>query len=267
MQKLRVALAQFSSTPSTKTNLGKALNYIKIAAQKSAQLVVFPEYTNIYAEDKLDSDSLYKIAEYDDSPFLREIKAAAADMHVAAVIGVYEKGKRRPEVYSTAYFIQPDGKILAKYSKSHLFEAFGSSETNRLIPSGDRPAIFEFMGFKFGIIICYEIRFPELARLTALLGIDALIVPSAWYKGYNKEDQWETLVKARAMENTIYILTSNQIGNSFTGITMAADPAGIIVARATEEEGLVFAELSKERIKKVRDSLPLLKQRRPELYS
>ncbi|MGC8557870.1 MAG: nitrilase-related carbon-nitrogen hydrolase, partial [Nitrososphaeria archaeon] len=232
-------------------------------AHGHAGMIVFPEYTNFFAAQDISRNDLYEMS--DSTGFINEVKSAAVKHQIGVVIGVYERADR-PAVHSTVYFIKPDGEIGIKYSKSHLFNAFGSSELERLVPSSDMPAVFEFLGFKFGIMICYEIRFPEIARRMALMGADALIVPSAWYRGFNKEDQWETMVKARAMENTVYVLTSNQIGNSFTGITMVADPAGIVVSRATEEEGLLYAELSRERIDKVRSAMPLLRQRRPELY-
>ncbi len=266
MEKLRVALAQFTSVSDPEANLKKAIRFMEMAHDNSAKMIVFPEYSNFYAESKLGADDLYEIAESSNSEFLKGVSEAANKLQIAVVIGVYERGERRPEVHSAAYIIKNDGKIAAKYRKSHLFVAFGSSEAERLIASDDRPMIFDYMGFKFGTIMCYEIRFPELARQTALLGADALIVPSAWYAGYNKMDQWEVLVKARAMENTMYVLTSNQISSIYTGTTMASDPAGIVIARATEEEGLIYADLSKDRILRVREALPLLKQRRKELY-
>jgi predicted amidohydrolase len=257
---LKIALVQFSSTPDPEDNLKRVKQLIH-EAHGHAAMIVFPEYTNFFARQ--DRKDLYEMS--DSTSFINEVRSAAVEHQSGVVIGVYERADR-PAVHSTAYFIRPDGETGIKYSKSHLFDAFGSSELERLVPSSDRPTVFEYMGFRFGMMICYEIRFPEIARKMALMGADALIVPSAWYMGFNKEDQWETLVKARAMENTVYVLTSNQIGNAFTGITMAVDPAGIVVARATEEEGLVYAELSRERIVKVRSALPLLRQRRPELY-
>lgn len=257
---LSVALVQFTSTPDPEENLKRVKELIHKA---HADMIVFPEYTNFFAGQDVSRDDLYEMS--DSTGFINEVRSAAVEHQIGVVMGVYERADR-PAVHSTAYFIKPDGKTGMKYSKSHLFNAFGSSELERLVPSSDRPAVFEFMGFRFGMMICYEIRFPEIARRMALMGADALIVPSAWYVGFNKEDQWETMVKARAMENTVYVLTSNQIGNSFTGITMAADPAGTVVSRATEEEGLVYAELSRKRIDKVRSTMPLLRQRRPELY-
>ncbi|MGC8660960.1 MAG: nitrilase-related carbon-nitrogen hydrolase [Nitrososphaeria archaeon] len=266
MQKLKIALVQLTSNQNKEENLLKVKKFIDLASKNYAKLIVFPEFTDFFATQDISKNDLYEVSEDENSKFLSEVKSMAASSNIEVLIGVYSRGSLKPAVHSTAYLITPEGKILAKYSKSHLFEAFGSSERENLVPSDDMPLIFDYMGFRFGIIVCYEIRFPELARRVTLLGADALLIPSGWYKGYNKEDQWETLVKARAMENTIYVLTSNQIGNSFTGITMAADPAGMIISRATEEEGLIFVELSKERLLRVRDYLPLLKQRRPELY-
>ncbi|MGC9192175.1 MAG: carbon-nitrogen hydrolase family protein [Conexivisphaera sp.] len=264
MDSLRIALAQFESSPSKDDNIRKIS--AMIGELSDVSLVVFPEFSNLFAPPGLSRERLYEESEHDGSRFIVELEKLAKERNVAIMVGVYERSDRPPRVHSTVYFIGSDGDLKAKYRKSHLFEALGYRESEQLEPGNKPPMIVDLEGFRLGIIVCYEMRFPELARYVALSGADALLVPSAWYKGYNKEEQWMTLVRARALENTMYVLTSNQIGNSFAGVTVAADPMGVIVARATEEEGLLEVRLSKERIGRVRAALPVLAQRRPELY-
>ncbi len=259
---LSFALAQIMTEKEKDKNLLKIKNIIK---NSETDAIVFPEFSNFYASD-LKPEEVYKNAETDESDFLNEIIYLASNSKKWVILGVYEKSEDFPKTYSSVYVIEPEGKILSKYRKTHLFRALGYDESLYLKPSNNGFSVFEINGIKIGLMICYEIRFPEVARSLALKGAEVIIAPSAWLKGYNKEEQWITLAKARAMENTAYLLTSNQIGNIYTGITVAVDPAGIIKARASECEEIVEVKISKDRLRLVRNTLPLLEQRRPELY-
>ncbi|MEM4089845.1 MAG: nitrilase-related carbon-nitrogen hydrolase [Thermoplasmatales archaeon] len=263
---MRVGLMQMIVSENKDDNLNKMIFDIKEAAKAGANLIVFPEFSNYLARLDVSKRKLYEFSDWEESEFIKKIETASLQNNVNVVFGIYERGDNSNEVYSSAFVINEKGKMYKKYRKSHLFEALGFSERTLLMPSSDRPITFSISGFNFGIIICNEIRFPELTRNLALKGVDAIIAISAWYKGYNKEEQWLTLSKTRALENTVYVLTSNQIGNAFTGITVAVDPLGIIFSRATEEEGMLLVDISRERIDRARKAFPLLKQRRPELY-
>ena len=118
----------------------------------------------------------------------------------------------------------------------------------------------------FGMLICYDIRFPEVFRNYSLNDVDMIVLISAWFSGPMKEEQWLSLVSARALENTVYLATSNMVGGAFTGITTFTDPIGAITARAAEDEGIIYATVDTERIAAVRKKMPVLRQRRPELY-
>lgn len=264
MEEMEVALAQFQSTPSKEENVEKISSMTK--GLSGASLAVFPEFTDFLAPPDIPREKLYELAEEEDSQFIRGVRRVAVERGMWIIVGVHERSDEFPRVHSSVYVIGSDGDLKARYRKSHLFDALGHRESDWLKPGNEPPLTVDIEGFRLGVIVCYEMRFPELARYAALSGADALLVPSAWYKGYNKEEQWMTLTRARALENTMYVLTSNQIGNAFTGVSVAVDPAGIIVARATEEEGIVEARLDRGRISRVRAALPVLEQRRPELY-
>ncbi|MDP8022856.1 MAG: carbon-nitrogen hydrolase family protein [Nitrososphaeria archaeon] len=259
---LSLALAQIKTEKEKGKNLQKIKSIIK---ESKAEVIIFPEFSDFYVSD-LKPEEVYKNAETEDSEFLNEIFYYASENRKWVILGVYEKSEDFPKTYSAVYVIEPEGKIRLKYRKTHLFKALGYDESVYLKQSDNTLSVFEINGIKAGLMICYEIRFPEIARSLALKGAEALIVPSAWLRGYNKEEQWITLAKARAMENTAYVLTSNQIGNIYTGITLSVDPAGVIKARASEIEEVIEVKISKDRVNKVRSALPLLEQRRPELY-
>lgn len=263
---MKLALAQFKSTSEKEENLKKVLRFMELASKLGADAVVFPEYTNLYVEREIGRERLYELSEADDTEFINAIKREADRQNVHVIIGVYERGERPKTVYSSAFVISSSGDVVLKYRKSHVYNALGFSESDLITASSEPPPVFDLEGTRLGLMICYEIRFPEIARYLTLMGAEAILVPAAWYRGPNKEDQWITLAKARALENTVYLATANQIAGPFVGATLFVDPMGILLARATEEEGIVFSEIDRERLLKVRDELPVLKQRRPELY-
>jgi predicted amidohydrolase len=120
--------------------------------------------------------------------------------------------------------------------------------------------------WNLGLLICYDIRFPELSRILAVDGADILVAPSAWVKGDMKEKHWQVMVTARAIENGAYVIAPDQVGNIYCGRSMAVDPFGVVLADIGQKEGLEVIELDPERVKQVRKSLPLLKNRRSDIY-
>ncbi|MGC9209246.1 MAG: carbon-nitrogen hydrolase family protein [Nitrososphaeria archaeon] len=259
---LSISLVQMESSEDKQENLKKVTRVID---SSPSEMIVFPEFTN-FNPSGMSPYEAYENAELESSEFLTALSEKARDKGKWVVIGVYERSESPPKMYSTAFVIGPDGKQVVRYRKTHLFRALGFDESTLLRQSDNPLVTFEVKGFRVGVMICYEIRFPEIARTLSLKGADVIVVPAAWLKGYNKEEQWITLASARAMENTVYVLTANQIGRAYTGIALAADPAGVIKARASEGEEVLNVLVSASRIAEVRESLPLLRQRRPELY-
>jgi predicted amidohydrolase len=157
---------------------------------------------------------------------------------------------------------------VARYKKLHLYDAFSAMESANVMPGAEIPPLVEIDGLKVGLMTCYDVRFPELARRLALDGADVLVLPSAWVKGPLKEAHWEVLVTARALENTCYVVAVGECGERNIGSSLVVDPLGVAVARAAEAPVLVFVELDPARIAHARKVLPVLKNRRfarPEL--
>ena len=119
---------------------------------------------------------------------------------------------------------------------------------------------------KLGVLVCYDLRFPELSRLMAIEGSNALMAPSGWVQGTMKEDHWLTMCKARSIENGVYLIAPNQVGNIFCGRSLVIDPFGIVIFDMGNKEGMEIIDLDIERINLVRNDLPLLKNRRTDLY-
>lgn len=267
MTELTIALTQLKSSRNKEENLELMRKYIIEASEQKAKLVVFPEVFMFYSPEEESVEEKHVKSETLEGSFVTTLRKYAKEYNIGIITGLYEKVNGDLRTYNTVIAINNEGEIIKVYRKTHLYDAFNYAESKKVLPGNNKYEPFELYNFKIGIIVCYEVRFPEIARTLALKGAEALIIPSAWVKGYYKEDHWETLVKARALENTIYVATSNQIGNIFTGYSMLVDPLGFILERANEEEEyMIIGKIYKERIKKVRKVLPLLNQRRRELY-
>lgn len=265
---IRLMVMQLESSPDKDTNLKKLEHWVKKAKALNVDLIVFPEIYMIYTGPKTTREEVYEYAETLDGPWVKSISKIAKSEGINIIVGIYEKDVLRKKVFNTAILIDNNGELIGYYRKSILFDAFTYKESSK-VDYGDGPyKIYRIQDIDIGILICYEIRFPEISRIYALKGANLLVIPTAWVKGYLKEEQLLTLARTRALENTVYVGIAAQIGNEFTGISAIFDPMGIPIARALDTESYAIAEISKERIYNVRDKLPLLYQikTKKELY-
>jgi deaminated glutathione amidase len=148
----------------------------------------------------------------------------------------------------------------------HLFDALSFQESKKLLAGNNIFTPVDSPLGKMGVLICYDLRFPELSRIMAIGGARALIAPSGWVQGTMKEDHWLTMCKARSIENGVYLIAPNQVGNIFCGRSLIIDPFGIVVLDMGNREDMEIIDLNIERIDSVRNDLPLLKNRRTDLY-
>jgi predicted amidohydrolase len=146
--------------------------------------------------------------------------------------------------------------------KVHLYDSFGYRESDKLRPGPVEPVVLDVGPVRVGLMTCYDLRFPEYARLLVDAGADTLCVPAAWVRGPLKEDHWVTLLRARAIENTCWVLGAAQTGTTYAGRSQVIDPLGITLAAAGDEETVVRAELDPARLVAARTRNPALQHRR-----
>lgn len=263
---MKVAVAQLKATPDKSKNLQKAMETIKKAKQLGADFVVLPEMYMAQIPQK--SGVKYAdVAEPLDGPFVSGLAESAREHQVYILCGVYESKADEPvRAYNTTVFLNRRGELLQAYHKTHLYDAFDYKESDFIVPGSDPQEIIETEFGKAGLMVCYEIRFPEVARRLAVNGADVLFIPAAWVAGAMKEDHWQTLLRARAIENTVYVVAADQPGKPYSGQSMIIDPMGVVVANAGEEETLIVSEVDLDRIKRVREKLPSISGRHPEFY-
>src|SRR5438105_949735 len=261
---MRVALAQMSAGPGKDANLRRILELTLEAAGGGAELVVFPECSMTGFPTPT---NLAAVAEPCDGPFVGALADAARRHGLAVVAGIHESIPGDELVYNTVVALDGDGASLGAYRKIHLYDAFGYRESDRIRPGSGETLSFSFGGLRFGVETCYDLRFPELSRELAGGGADVILLPAAWVQGPLKESHWEALLRARAIENTVYVAAAGMTGSTHIGCSMLVDPMGVPVARAGEGEAVVFGEVDPERISAVRRTNPSLDNARPDVYS
>lgn len=264
---MKVAVAQLKSSPDKDANLQKAKEYIKKAKESGADFVLLPEMYMCYLHPK--SGVQYaEIAEPLDGPFVSGLAESARENQIYVICGVFEsKPDDALRAYNTTVFLNRSGELLQAYHKTHLYDAFSYKESDSIIPGSVAQNIIETEFGKVGLMVCYEVRFPEISRRLAINGADFLFIPAGWVAGQMKEEHWRTLLRARAIENTVYIFAADQVENNFSGQSMIIDPMGVVKANAGEEEALIISEVDLNRIKRVREKLPSVADRRPEFYT
>ncbi|CCG86571.1 deaminated glutathione amidase [Erwinia piriflorinigrans] len=255
---MKVALGQFAVGREWQKNADICISLMDQAYRQGAHLLVLPEA--VLARDIADPEWGIKAAQPLDGPFLTLLLAASLHNTLTTVLTIHvpdDKGR----VFNVLVAMRK-GEIIARYDKLHLYDAFAIQESLH-VNAGDRiPPLVNVDGMKVGLMTCYDIRFPELARRLALDGADLLVLPSAWVRGPLKEMHWQVLVTARALENTCYVVAVGECGPRNIGNSMVVDPLGVAIAKAAEGPALVLAEIDAERIAEARRVLPVLANRR-----
>ena len=256
---LHAAVIQFAPTTEKQQNLATIRRLVTAAADQGARLAVLLEYAT-FTNPTMDR-SFVDSAEPLDGPSVTALRELSEDTGVTLIAGVNEPdGQGR--MYNTLVGIQR-AEIVATYRKLHLYDAFGTKESQWVTP-GDvtPPELIQVEGFKIGMQTCYDLRFPEVSRMLLDAGADVLALPAEWVPGPLKEFHWTTLLRARAIENTVYVLAADQSAPTGVGHSAIIDPMGIAVAMIGDEEGIARAELTRKRIDAVRTTNPALQGRR-----
>ena len=268
---LRIAACQMNSRGDKDANLAIAERLIDEAARQGAQMVGLPELFNLLADD----ETMVAGAEDEKGPTSQFLRAKARQhnlyLHGGSIPTIIPGSER---IGNTTLVFDSAGELIVRYQKIHLFDIHiagqnSYKESARVAP-GDAMVTFETDQGNFGLTICYDIRFPELYRALTLAGARVIFHPAA-FTLYTGKDHWETLIRARAIENQVYMVSPAQIGSHGNGKqcfgnTMIVDPWGTVLARAPERECVVVAEVDYVAQDKIRTELPSLKNRRPQVY-
>jgi len=267
---MKVAGIQMGATGSKNENIAKARWLIEIAVQSKPDIICLPELFTYLPAQTDHFDDVLPLAEARNGS-VSQMFSEYARKAGALILGGSFMHAVGGKVYNTAFLFDPSGEIVAEYSKTHLFDTPDYQESKHITP-GERVTVLETRCGKIGIIICYDIRFPELARTLALKGAEIILCPAAFpiaspSPGF---DHWQILTRAIALQNMVYVLAVNQFGHRdpfyFFGRSCLIDPWGIEVAAAPNRECVFVGEIDLDYLNAMREIRSPLKHRRPHLY-
>jgi deaminated glutathione amidase len=272
-RRLRVTLTQWHATRDVAANLRNALDLIRAAAPDKPDLILLPENGLMIGTN----DEMRAAALAIDSVEIEALRHGAREVSATVILGGFKHRETDGTVHNTALVIDPSGEIAGSYDKIHLFDAtIGGQkfQASRVEVAGTEPVIAMINGVKVAVTICYDVRFPELYRTLALAGAEVFLVPAA-FTFKTGEAHWEVLLRARAIENTAYVLGSATIrgrngDDAFEtwGHALAVDPWGRVLADlGTAEFAHKTVELDMNVLEEVRRNLPVLRGQRQQAYS
>jgi predicted amidohydrolase len=268
---LRVACVQLNARAPKADLIERAERLVARAASTGADLVLLPEkWTGIGPPELIRA-----VAETAEDGEAVQAMSGWARAHGITLVGgsIVERREGREKLSNTCFVFDPEGEIAAVYRKIHMFDVevgghvYRESETEE---PGESPAATDVEGWKVGLTICYDLRFPELYRILALEGCEAITVPAA-FTLYTGKDHWELLLRARAVENQCYVVAANQWGSfadgkAAFGRSAIVDPWGVVLAQAADEDTVISAELERSRVEEIRRALPALANRQSAAY-
>lgn len=258
---MRVALAQLIASTDPAANLNQVRAHIKRAVASGAELLVLPEATMCsFSRPRADT------AEPFDGPWATAVRAAAAAAGLTVVVGMFTTtGTDR-----VANTLLATGVVEARYDKMHLFDALGYAESRQIQP-GTQPVHFDLAGTRIGLATCYDVRFPQLFTHLAGTGAELILLPASWAPGEHKLHQWRTLVTARAMDATAFVVAVDQAlspaaadGRTPTGIghSMVVDPTGDVLLELGDDPEFAVIDLNLAQVAEARRRLPVLEHTR-----
>ncbi|WP_433576481.1 carbon-nitrogen hydrolase family protein [Nocardia brasiliensis] len=259
---LDVAVVQFAPGTDPAANLSALREHVRTARDRGARVVVAPEYS-MFAVTRLD-ERVIAVAEPLTGPFVTGLGAIAREFEVHLVAGTVEQvAPGGDRIRNTLVVLGPDGTLVTQYRKVHLYDAFGFLESEVVEPGAiTAPAIFTVADVTFGMQTCFDLRFPEGIRRVATAGAQVLLLPAQWIPGPAKVDQWTTLLRARAIENTVYVAAADQAAPRGAGASMIIDPTGAVLTELGEETGVLTASIDLARLAEIRKTNPSLDLRR-----
>jgi nitrilase len=265
-----VAAIQMASGPNVKANLEEAEKLIKTAVQQEAELVVLPENFAIMGLSEMDKVA---IAEPPGEGPIQQFLSQQARKYEIWIVGgtIPIESNVAGKVFSASLLYNDKGDMVARYDKIHLFdvvleaskESYNESET---IESGDDVVVVDTPFGKLGMAICYDLRFPELFRAMADVGMEICVLPSA-FTSLTGKAHWESLLRARAIENLCYMVAPDQGGYHINGRethgdSMIIDPWGVVLNRLPHGTGVVVSDIDLEKLRKTRKNFPALQHKR-----
>ena len=259
MRNMKVAVGQFTVTEKPEHNINIISGFASEAARNHTRILLLPE--GLIARSDDDPHYTADHAQTIDGPFVTALRGISEANNIA-VMGTVHLHEDTVDLPYNCFLVIDQAGFFSNTARSISTTRSASANPIRSLRGHEVPPLVDIDGWKFGVMTCYDIRFPELARRHAVAGADALVVSAAWARGEGKVDHWTTLCKARALENTCYLMACSEHSGHDIGHSMVVDPAARILAQSGERDELIYADLNRDRLEDVRRILPVLKNRR-----
>jgi predicted amidohydrolase len=269
--RIRIACVQLTASSDKSANLERAERLVARAASLGADVIALPEKWNGVGN----AEQLHASAESLEGGESVAALSGWAQTHGVSIVGgsITERREGHEKLSNTSIVLGPDGSLSGVYRKIHLFDVevgglvYRESEVEE---PGDQPVVTQIEDWPVGLTVCYDVRFPELYRVLALEGAELVTVPANFTERTGR-DHWAVLLRARAIENQLYVAAPAQVGEPMPGRpsygrSLVADPWGTVLAQAPDEESVIVAELDRARVRDVRAKLPSLANRQPDAY-
>jgi len=268
---VKLGICQMAVSSDKAFNISNAQAMIQAAAAANCQVAILPEMFNCPYQTELFSQYAES---YPEGNTFRMLKQTAAEANIVVVGGSVPERDENNNVYNTSFIFDNKGRLLGRHRKMHLFDVAIKGGTvfteSSILSAGQEMTVVKIPGLTLGVAICYDVRFPELSRLMTLAGAELLIFPAAfgWTTG---PVHWELLMRSRAIDNQVFIVgaaPARTPGAKYQayGHSIIVDPWGKILAMADSEETMMTVEIDMNTIDSVREQLPLLKHRQPDIY-
>lgn len=258
---ISLGLLQIGTGPSKEKNLEKVRESID-NLESDLDILITPEYL-MGLDDGVPKEELVKRnAVSVESDFFDILREKAEETNTSILFTAYRKENG---IFNSSIFVDGVGSIRGVYDKIHLFDAFGYKES-KIFQPGDNVETFEWHDIKVGLATCFDLRFPELFRIMMFAGADLVLVPSGFYSGTHKENQWKTLISARAHENNLFVVGVNQPEPHFVGKSTVASPLGYEVESLGKNEEFRIVEIDMNEVRDSKEKMPMDKFPRFDLY-
>ena len=262
---MKISLVQMKSSEDKEENLKKSLDVIQALSSEKPDLIIFPEY-HMYMPDFTNPGFAKDVSEPTDGGFVTSLSRASEKIGSNILLNMTEMNFGSLKPFNTSLLIDDLGVVAGKYRKIHLFDAYTMQESSVYDPGRIPIKAMNNEKFRVGVQICYDLRFPESSRLLSLQGAQILSYQAGWFAGNRKLETWRTLLKARAMENGVFVLGTAQCGEKFTGHSMIISPYGDVIREADNSETVLTETLDMSLIEQYREEVPMMKQRRKDMY-
>ena len=262
---MKVALIQFQSGPDKNKNLQRSEALIREALGSHPDLIVFPEY-HMHVPDYSNPEKTRDISEPVDGDFVQALASFIKGSGTFILTNIAERNSYALRPFNTSVLVDSMGIICGKYRKTHLFDAYSMKESSVYEPGRMQVKPFGIGKANLGSLICYDLRFPEPARILRLTGSSIISYQAGWFAGKRKLDTWRNLLTTRATENGAFVLGTAQCGEKFTGHTMVVSPYGDVLKELEDKEGVLSVDLDLGLVDRYLEEVPVLKERRLDLY-